>query len=87
MQLSLIENLPFTEVEVTYNKRSIVISDVLVDTGSGTTILAADFVSSISIAPDQEDILYTIRGVGGSEVVFARRIDCLRVGECGLDNF
>ena len=34
-----------------------------------------------------EDRLSTIRGVGGSEVVFRRRVDCLQVGEKGLVNF
>jgi len=54
---------------------------VLVDTGSATTILAADVVASIHISPLPTDILHTIRGVGGREVVFTRRVDYFQVGE------
>jgi hypothetical protein len=34
-----------------------------------------------------EDILHTIRGIGGSEVVFSRRVDYLRVGGRALPGF
>lgn len=50
------------------------------DTGSGGTILSADALSNIGIVPEPEDTLHTIFGVGGSEVVFTRKIDELRVG-------
>jgi len=40
MQLTLKDDLPFTRVKVAYRGAEIEISDVLVDTGSATTILA-----------------------------------------------
>ena len=40
------------------------------------------------IVPLPEDILHTLRGVGGTEVVFTRRPDSLQVGrEHRLTNF
>ncbi len=35
----------------------------------------------------KEDLLFTIRGVGGTEVVFTRKIDYLQLGEHKLSNF
>ena len=87
MRLLLKDNLPFVSVFVSYQGRTIEIPDVLIDTGSGTTILAADIVESIQILPSPEDTLYTIRGVGGNEVVFACLVDKLGVGESKIDNF
>ncbi|HSB72156.1 MAG TPA: retropepsin-like aspartic protease [Candidatus Methylomirabilis sp.] len=63
------------------------ISKVLIDTGSAGTLLSVDAVASIGLFPLPEDSLHTIRGIGGSEVVFSRRIDCLAVGDRALNGF
>jgi len=86
-RLSLKYDLPFTTVSMAYNGIPIEISDVLVDTGSASTILAADIVVNVKIIPRPEDILHAIHGVGGSEVVFTRRIDYLKVGERSIADF
>lgn len=87
MQLALKNDLPFATVTVVHQGETINISDVLVDTGSATTIFSADIMASIHIIPSPNDPLFTIRGVGGTEVVFTRRIDHLQLGEHGLSNF
>jgi len=86
-RLSLKYDLPFTTVSMAYNGIPFEISDVLIDTGSASTILAADMVVNVQIIPRPEDILHAIHGVGGSEVVFTRRIDYLKVGECSIADF
>jgi predicted aspartyl protease len=87
MHLWLKDNLPLTTVTIGYQGASIDISDVLVDTGSGATVISVDFSSRIGIVPCGNDTLCTIRGVGGSEVVFVRRVDFLRVGEKSVADF
>ena len=51
MPLTLRDNLPFTTITVTYQGTTIDIPQVLVDTGSAATLLAADIVSAIGIIP------------------------------------
>ena len=87
MQLIRRYNLPFTSVSIAYQGSTIEIPQVLVDTGSASTVISADLVDSIGIFPLPDDRIVTIRGVGGSEVVFRRRVDCLQVGEKELTNF
>jgi hypothetical protein len=87
MQLTLKDKLPFVNVLLTYRGKTINIDSVLVDTGSATTLLSADQVESIDIHPSPDDILYSIRGVGGNEVVFARNVDQLLVGRHGVADF
>lgn len=87
MQLVLKDNLPFTTVTVAYQGQAIDVKDVLVDTGSASTILAADSVAAIQIQPLPDDVLFMIRGVGGSEAVFSRVVDYLQVGERQLPSF
>jgi len=87
MQLLLRDNLPYVSVKLAYQGQAEEIQAVLVDTGSATTILAADLVASINIFPLPDDLLFTIRGVGGSEVVFTRKLDYLQVGDRRLPDF
>jgi len=87
MQLTLKDDLPFTTIRIAYRDMEIDISNILVDTGSASTILAADSVAQVGIIPEPEDILYTIRGVGGSEVVFTRQIDYVQVNQQRLTQF
>jgi hypothetical protein len=87
MLISLRDGLPFTKVTVNYRGNEIEITDILIDTGSASTIISADAVSKINLYPLPEDPISIIRGVGGNEVVFSRRIDALKVGETELLNF
>lgn len=87
MQLTLKDDLPFTRLKVVYRGDVIEITDVLVDTGSATTILAADQVAQIGIFPEPSDTLYTIRGVGGIETVFTRRVERLQISGRSVVDF
>jgi predicted aspartyl protease len=74
-------------VTVAYKGAEVEIPDILIDTGSGATILSTDIVLSIGIIPLPEDILHTIRGVGGREVVFQRTLDYVQVGDSLFPDF
>ena len=87
MRLQLRDNLPFVSITINHQGKNIKIKNVLVDTGSGGTILAADVLSKIGIVPQADDTLHTIFGVGGSEVVFTRKIDELKTGTFTIKQF
>ncbi len=87
MQLQLIDNLPMITAVVAYLGAATEISNVLIDTGSATSIFNADEVAKVKLTPDPQDILFTIHGVGGSEAVFSRRVDYVQVGDYKLSNF
>ena len=81
MRLTLKDDLPFVRVTIVFRGIELTIPDVLVDTGSATTILSADQLLQIGIVPEPSDTLYTIRSVGGIETVFTRQIEQLRIGQ------
>lgn len=87
MQLRLVDDLPFATLTLTHEGATLAITNVLIDTGSATTILAADQVALIGLVPAPDDMLYTIRGVGGTEVVFTRRVEALQLGGYRLPDF
>jgi predicted aspartyl protease len=87
MRFTLKDDLPFIELVVNHRGQETTILDVIIDTGSATTILAAQAVADIGITPELQDSLHTIVGVGGSEVVFSRRVDYLQIGAKRIAGF
>ena len=84
MQLQLKDNLPFITLVIGYQGKKVEISDVLVDTGSASNILAADSLIQVGIEPSPEDTLHTNRDVGGKEL---RKVDFLEAGENKILDF
>lgn len=87
MELTLRDGLLFVSIAIVHNSRSCIVPDVIVDTGSATTMLSSDHVAAISIVPKPKDVLYTIRGIGGIEVVFSRCFNHIWIGLYTVDDF
>jgi predicted aspartyl protease len=87
MKLSIINGLPFVSIGLVYHQQVVEIPLVLVDTGSVTTVVSSDWGQKIGIVPEIADTIRTLRGVGGSEVVFTRRLDSIQVGQKNLEQF
>lgn len=85
--LQLKDDLPFVSLTMAYSGTAVEIADILVDTGSVSTVIAADIVKTLGVSPLPDDELRIIRGVGGVEAVFSRVIDYLQVGERRLESF
>lgn len=81
MKLVLRDSLLFVPVTLIYRGVRLDIDDVLIDTGSATTLLSIDAVAPLGIYPETTDVLRRIRGVGGVEYVFSRRVDAIFIGE------
>lgn len=63
------------------------IENVLVDTGSASTVFSADKVLEIGLKLEAADTVHRIRGVGGTEFVFTKRVDTLFVDNLRIDDF
>lgn len=87
MRLAIKNRLLFAAAKVEYKGASLLLEDMLVDTGSGGTVLAADRVAAIGVVPAPEDTLRRITGVGGAEFVFEKEIDRLSVGDLVVERF
>ena len=84
----IIENgLLLTDMELTYKGQSLWIKRVLVDTGSGGTIISTDLAESIGIIAEEDDMIYRISGVGGSEFVFSKTVDSIKIVAAEIRDF
>jgi hypothetical protein len=82
MKLRLDSGLPFVTVEVGWEQSSLTLDSVLLDTGSASTVLSADRLSTIGIKLEPEDPIHRIVGVGGGEFVYCKRLPWVALGDC-----
>ncbi|OAA87800.1 retropepsin-like aspartic protease [Clostridium ljungdahlii] len=87
VKLDLKYGLPFCTVSLSYNGKKISIDNVLLDTGSGGTVFKMDVVEEIDITIEDDDVIETISGVGGSEFVYKKEVDSIALGDLELHNF
>lgn len=86
MELLLKDNLPFLSVTLVYQGASLEINNILLDTGSATTVFSADIVARVGIVPEPGDVLQTIQGVGGIEIIYERQVNELLIGDRTIRN-
>lgn len=87
MNIRLEKGLPYVAVLIEYRGQIINLDKVLLDTGSAGSVFVADKLLAIGLQYEPDDRIYRIRGVGGSEFVFAKRLDRLALGELEAENF
>lgn len=87
MRLTLRSDLAFVTAALTYRGATVEVPDVLVDTGAASTVINADIAADVGIYLGRGDRLRMLRGVGGREFVFVRRVDRFAIGGHGVDDF
>lgn len=86
-KLRIDNDLLLVDMEITFNEKSLHLQRVLVDTGSGSTVISTDLAESIGIVAEENDMIYRISGVGGSEFVYSKTVDLVKVGEMQTADF
>lgn len=87
VKLQLKYGLPFCSIKLIYKDKEMILDNILLDTGSGGTVLKMDKVEEVGITIEENDIIETISGVGGSEFVYKKYVNSISIGDLILDNF
>jgi Aspartyl protease len=87
MKIRLEHGLAYVEAVLTFRGRSLHLLDTILDTGSSSTIFSADRLLEIGVVPEPPDELRRLRGVGGTEYVFTKRLDVLAVDDTKVPDF
>ena len=87
MKIRLERGLAYVEVFLTFQGRSLCLGDTILDTGSASTIFSADRLLEIGVVPEPGDALHRLRGVGGTEYAFTKRLDLLAVDDIKVPDF
>ncbi|WP_252254118.1 retropepsin-like aspartic protease [Clostridium sp. ZBS12] len=87
VNLKYMYGLPFCSISLVYKNKEMKLDNVLVDTGSGGTLLKMDKVEEIGVIIEEDDTIETIEGVGGIEFVYKKNIDELIIADIRVKNF
>lgn len=87
MKLRLKDGLPCVALSLSFRGQSLQLENVLVDTGSAGTVISTDKVLPIGVWYETDDVVHRIRGVGGAEFVFSKRVDRLAIEDMEVSDF
>lgn len=87
MKIRIKNGLPYVSATLAAGGQRVTLKNVLLDTGSAGTIFSTDKIAGIGLTYEPDDFVHRIRGVGGSEFVFTKRVDVLRVGDLEVAKF
>jgi len=86
-KLRIDNDLLLVDMELKFKGKSLHLQRVLVDTGSGSTVISTDLAETIGIVAEEKDMIYRISGVGGSEFVYSKTVDLVKLGEMQTTDF
>ena len=87
MKIRIEGGLLYVTAELVYQGRKLILQDVILDTGSAATLFSVDESFKLGLVPEPSDPIHRVRGVGGSEFVFSKRLDSLSLGELKQSSF
>jgi len=84
--LRLESGLLFVTMTVRFADREEAIPATIVDTGSATTLISTQVAERLGIEPALGDPLNRVRGIGGIEWTYSKRVSQIAVGEMVCPN-
>jgi len=87
MKIRIKNGLPYISATLVHHGQHVTLKNILLDTGSAGSIFSTDKVAGIGLTYEPDDFVHRIRGVGGSEFVFTKRVDALTAGDLKVSKF
>ena len=88
VQIQLKNGLLYTSIEITHEGKSIIINDVIIDTGAFHTIISPDYLDELQAEFTDDDVLIEAYGYGGaSSYAVRKRIDTISCEYIKLSDF
>ncbi len=87
MNLYFEYGLPFAEIQLINNAKHVSLSKVLIDTGSGTTIISTETAIELGLDQKPNDEINLVSGIGGTETVYEKYVDKIVLDSISLYKF
>lgn len=81
MNIYKYDGLICTDVEITFEGRTKILKNVVIDTGAVQSIMNSLAVEDMGISPQYVDEISTTIGIGGVMDFFVRKVEDLKFGE------
>lgn len=79
--------LPFIEIELVNGEKRIKLSKVLIDTGSGTTIISTETAIELGLEQQPDDEINLVSGIGGIESIYEKYVEKIVLDGINIHNF
>ncbi len=88
MKFDMDDHVPLISVNIQYNSRQRIFSNVLLDTGCSSTILDTDLCEEIGLMLDLENaITRKMYGIGGTEICIEQKVSGMMIDTFQLNDF
>ena len=88
MNIRIDQGLPLVTCKIFYQKSTVLLNDVLIDTGSAATVFDSDSVASIGLLPNSDARIVKMYGIGGkSDYCFELMTEGLMIDRFLLHHF
>lgn len=87
MKIKYRNGLLYTSLEITYNSKTKIIDDIIIDTGAAHSIISPDVVEDLGIVASPEDDIIIMYGIGGEQYAYRKKIDGIKFGACIIDGY
>ena len=85
MKIEFWNGLLFTSISLTFRGSTLIIDNIVVDTGAAETLLSPDAVEEIGLIAELGDNISSFYGVGGSfHNAFSKQVDRIGLGTVEL---
>lgn len=86
MHIYKFDGLICTDVEVTFEGKTKILKNVVIDTGAVQSIINSLAVEEMGISPKFIDEISTTVGIGGAMDFFVRKVEGLKFGETAIED-
>lgn len=86
MEVYIFDGLICTDINITFQGKSKILKNIVIDTGAVQSIINSAFVEDIGIIPSTSDKPVKTRGIGGEMKFFYRLVDSLNIGQSSFKN-
>lgn len=86
MKIKYKYGLLLVDITLTFNGRSKVIKNMVLDTGAARTLISQDIVDDIGLQVDLHDKIVTYFGIGGKEHAFRKQVHLIQIGDFIAEN-
>jgi predicted aspartyl protease len=86
-RLEFKNGLLYTDIKIIHENKSIVVNDVIVDTGASHTIISPDYLEKLDVGFSENDTIVRASGYGGTiEYSVRKSIDRIECGDIILED-
>jgi len=78
VRIEFVDGLLFAPVTISFRGKTIIVPNLVVDTGASQSLITMDAVEELDVSPELEDEYVFMRGIGGREPSLRKRIDFIQ---------